>query len=113
MDDRGSDVLAGQRESFLGFSVQLGVVGGVLQRVGQLQRQPCLGQCWFQEATGPAVAAVAVCGVWGGVEHSGPDRRVERSDRGAAVFGPGLGRDAEQLQPGGGCRRYSPVIREG
>lgn len=88
MDDRGTDVLAGQRERLVGFRPEFGVPAGVIEGVSEPRGQAGLLQKGLDElAASPFFRSQR--GRGGGVERLGTDRLVESPDRLAAMLGAG------------------------
>src|SRR5215472_10433142 len=80
VDDRGTDVLARQRERLLGFRPQLAVPAGVIEGVSEPRGQADLRQNGLDElAASPLFRSQR--GRGGGVERLGADRLVEGPDR--------------------------------
>ena len=65
LDDRRPDILAGQRERFVGLAPYHRVERGVVQRIGQLSRQTGLGQDRLQKGPRAAIAVLGLIGVRG------------------------------------------------
>ena len=95
MDDRGTDVLAGQRERLVGFRLQFAVPAGVIEGGGERRGQAGLLEKGLDElAAAPFFRSQR--GRRGGVERLGADRLVEGPDRLAAVLGAGPGGHPQQ-----------------
>jgi hypothetical protein len=90
VDDRGADVLAGQRERLVGFRPEFAVPAGVIEGVSEPGGQAGLLQQGLDElAASPFLRSQR--GRGSGVERPGADRLVEGPDRLAAVLGAGPG----------------------
>ena len=117
VDDRGTDVLAGQRERLVGFGPQFTVPVGVIEGIGQRGGQSGpLEQRLDELAASPFFRSQ--CGRGCGVERLGADRLVQGPDRLAAVLGAGPGGHPQQPQPGGvaslvACREVTVVVDVG
>lgn len=76
VDDRGTDILAGLGQGFVGLGAELSVERVVLERVGKAGRQASLGDHRLRELPGAGEGRVVVARTGRGVEGAGTDRGI-------------------------------------